>query len=126
MTALRSGSRRSRRRAMPPAISSSSGGDGVSPILITGNDFAGAWAINPDSTPDAANRAGKPDAAPIWPIRTGVNIVMYMLTGNYKADHWYTCPALLGKAGTIMALTFSPLLPLLVRSIPRISPSCLR
>jgi hypothetical protein len=26
-------------------------GDGVSPILITSNDFAGAWAVNPDGQP---------------------------------------------------------------------------
>jgi hypothetical protein len=27
------------------------GGDGVSPIIITSNDLAGAWAIRPDGQP---------------------------------------------------------------------------
>ena len=30
-------------------------GDGVTPIMITGNDFAGAWAINADGSPHSAN-----------------------------------------------------------------------
>ncbi len=61
--------------------------DGVSPIIIGGNDWAAAWAID---------RAG----APMFPIgrgfqgdrqrelaaRFGVNLVMYVLTGNYKSD----------------------------------------
>lgn len=72
-------------------------GDGVSPILITGNDMAGAWAIAdsgdwlyqtvPDD-PDQREHA----------IRAGVNIVMYALTGNYKADQVHV-PALLERLG---------------------------
>jgi hypothetical protein len=71
--------------------------DGVSSIVITSNDFAGAWAL------DEANR-------PIYPtvpggevqremaFRAGVNIVMYALTGNYKADQVHV-PALLERLG---------------------------
>jgi len=71
--------------------------DGVSSLVITSNDFAGAWAL------DEANR-------PIYPtvpggevqremaFRAGVNIVMYALTGNYKADQVHV-PALLERLG---------------------------
>jgi hypothetical protein len=71
--------------------------DGVSSLVITSNDLAGAWAL------DQANR-------PIYPtvpggevqremaFRAGVNIVMYALTGNYKADQVHV-PALLERLG---------------------------
>lgn len=72
-------------------------GDGVSPIMITGNDFAGAWAVDtngmallPTVPPDEVQR----DHA----FRSGVNIMMYMLTGNYKADQVHV-PALLERLG---------------------------
>jgi hypothetical protein len=60
-------------------------GDSVSPIIITSNDLAGAWA---------ADRYGEP-LYPLVPgsarqremaVRGGINLVMYALTGNYKAD----------------------------------------
>jgi hypothetical protein len=71
--------------------------DGVSSIVVTSNDFASAWAL------DESNR-------PIYPavpggevqremaFRSGVNIVMYALTGNYKADQVHL-PALLERLG---------------------------
>ncbi len=72
-------------------------GDGVSPIMITGNDFAGAWAIDdngmallPTVPPDETQREHA--------FRSGVNIMMYMLTGNYKADQVHV-PALLERLG---------------------------
>ncbi|WP_374828216.1 DUF4159 domain-containing protein, partial [Mycoplana dimorpha] len=72
-------------------------GDGVSPIMITGNDFAGAWAIDdsgapllPTVPPDEMQREHA--------FRSGVNIMMYMLTGNYKADQVHV-PALLERLG---------------------------
>ena len=72
-------------------------GDGVTPILITGNDFAGAWAVDdmgapllPLVPPDENQRE--------MAYRTGVNIMMYMLTGNYKADQVHV-PALLERLG---------------------------
>jgi hypothetical protein len=72
-------------------------GDGVTPIMITGNDFAGAWAIDdmgapllPLVPPDETQRE--------MAYRTGVNIMMYMLTGNYKADQVHV-PALLERLG---------------------------
>jgi hypothetical protein len=72
-------------------------GDGVSTILITSNDFAGAWAI------DDNNRALFPTVPPNpmqreYAFRTGVNLVMYTMTGNYKADQVHI-PALLERLG---------------------------
>jgi len=71
--------------------------DGVSPILITGNDFAGAWAVDdngvpmlPTVPPDETQRE--------YAYRSGVNIMMYMLTGNYKTDQVHV-PALLERLG---------------------------
>ena len=71
--------------------------DGVTSIMITSNDFAAAWAL--DST-------GRP-LYPVVPggesqremaLRTGINIVMHALTGNYKADQVHV-PALLERLG---------------------------
>ncbi|MFV2091681.1 MAG: DUF4159 domain-containing protein, partial [Hyphomicrobiales bacterium] len=71
--------------------------DGVSPIIIGANDYAGAWAR------DLRGRA----MLPVVPggerqreiaIRVGINIVMYTLTGNYKADQVHV-PALLERLG---------------------------
>jgi hypothetical protein len=71
--------------------------DGVSSILITSNDLASAWAV------DEAGR-------PLYPVvpggerqreyayRVGINIIMYVLTGNYKADQVHV-PALLERLG---------------------------
>src|SRR5439155_1158974 len=60
------------------------GGDGVSSILITSNDLAGAWAIQPDGQPMLPLVPGDPRQRE-FAFRAGVNIVMYTLTGNYKA-----------------------------------------
>ncbi|KTQ86957.1 RNA-binding protein [Aureimonas ureilytica] len=74
-----------------------SAGDGVSSIMITSNDFASAWAIDdnglfmrPTDSADPAQRE--------YAYRAGVNIVMYVLTGNYKADQVHV-PALLERLG---------------------------
>ncbi|MGB8818396.1 MAG: DUF4159 domain-containing protein [Rhizobiaceae bacterium] len=72
-------------------------GDGVSPILITGNDFAAAWAFSEDGAPLYPT---EPDDAEqrILAMRAGVNIMMYMLTGNYKSDQVHV-PSLLERLG---------------------------
>ena len=72
-------------------------GDGVSSIMITSNDFASAWATEPDG------RSSFPIVPPnprqrVYAYRTGVNIVMYTLTGNYKSDQVHI-PALLERLG---------------------------
>ncbi len=72
-------------------------GDGVSSILITSNDLAGAWAIRPDGQPMLPLVPGEPRQRE-FAFRAGVNIVMYALTGNYKTDQVHI-PALLERLG---------------------------
>lgn len=72
-------------------------GDGVSAILITSNDLAGAWALRPDGQPMLPLVPGEPRQRE-FAFRAGVNIVMYALTGNYKADQVHI-PALLERLG---------------------------
>ncbi len=73
--------------------------DGVTPVVIGGNDWAAAWAV------DGFNR-------PLLPVgrgftgerqreianRFGVNLVMHVLSGNYKSDQVHV-PALLDRLG---------------------------
>ena len=73
------------------------GGDGVSPIIITSNDLAGAWALRPDGQPMLPLTPGEPKQRE-YAFRSGVNIVMYTLTGNYKADQVHA-PALIERLG---------------------------
>jgi hypothetical protein len=73
------------------------GGDGVSPIIITSNDLAGAWAIRPDGQAMLPLVPGEPRQRD-FAFRAGVNIVMYTLTGNYKADQVHA-PALIERLG---------------------------
>ncbi|CAL75824.1 conserved hypothetical protein; putative membrane protein [Bradyrhizobium sp. ORS 278] len=70
------------------------GGDGVSPIIITSNDLAGAWALRADSQYMLPVEQRQREFA----FRAGVNIVMYTLTGNYKADQVHA-PALIERLG---------------------------
>ena len=96
----RSGSRRCR----PPNDEDDSsrrparGGDGVSSILITENDFAGAWAIAARRTAFLFPTVPADPRQREIAFRAGVNIVMYTLTGNYKADQVHV-PALLERLG---------------------------
>ena len=73
------------------------GGDGVSPIIITSNDLAGAWALQPDGQPMLPLTPGEPRQRE-FAFRAGVNVVMYTLTGNYKADQVHA-PALIERLG---------------------------
>jgi hypothetical protein len=73
------------------------GGDGVSSIIITSNDLAGAWATRSDGQPMLPMVDGEPRQRELA-FRAGVNIVMYTLTGNYKADQVHV-PALLERLG---------------------------
>jgi hypothetical protein len=72
-------------------------GDGVSPIMITANDFAGAWAIDADGNPLLPTVPADPMQR-VYALRAGVNIMMYMLTGNYKSDQVHV-PILLERLG---------------------------
>jgi hypothetical protein len=73
------------------------GGDGVSPLIITSNDLAGAWAVRPDGQNMLPLVPGDPKQRE-FAFRAGVNIVMYTLTGNYKADLVHA-PALIERLG---------------------------
>jgi len=72
-------------------------GDGVSSILITSNDFAGAWAVDKSYRPMLPTVPSDP-VQRNYAYRSGVNLMMYALTGNYKADQVHL-PALLERLG---------------------------
>jgi hypothetical protein len=73
--------------------------DGVSPVVIGGNDWASAWAIGPNARylfPVGRGAAGELQRE--YAQRFGVNLIMYVLTGNYKSDQVHI-PALLDRLG---------------------------
>ena len=59
--------------------------DGVSGYVIGGHDWAAAWAVDDLGQPIAAVVPGG-ELQREMALRFGVNLVMYTLTGNYKAD----------------------------------------
>ena len=73
--------------------------DNVTPVVIGGNDWASAWAVD-----DAGNemfQVGRGTAGERQrelARRFGVNLIMYVLTGNYKSDQVHV-PALLDRIG---------------------------
>ena len=71
--------------------------DGVSGYVIGGNDWAAAWAVDQRGHPLAALEPGGPRQREMA-LRFGVNLVLYALTGNYKADQVHV-PALLERLG---------------------------
>jgi Domain of unknown function (DUF4159)/Aerotolerance regulator N-terminal len=80
-----------------PASRPARAGDGVSSIIISSNDFAGAWAMRQDGQAMLPLVSAEPRQRE-FAFRAGVNIVMYTLTGNYKADQVHV-PALLERLG---------------------------
>ncbi|MFH3479696.1 DUF4159 domain-containing protein [Xanthobacter variabilis] len=72
-------------------------GDGVSPVIITSNDLAGAWAVTRSGEPMLPLTPGEPRQRELA-FRAGANMAMYVLTGNYKADQVHV-PALLERLG---------------------------
>jgi hypothetical protein len=71
--------------------------DGVSSIIVTSNDLAAAWALDDAERPLFAAVPGGEEQREMS-YRVGVNIVMYALTGNYKADQVHV-PAILERLG---------------------------
>jgi hypothetical protein len=71
--------------------------DGVSSIVVTSNDLASAWALDDGNRPVYAAVPGG-EVQREMAFRAGVNLVMYALTGNYKADQVHV-PALLERLG---------------------------
>jgi Domain of unknown function (DUF4159)/Aerotolerance regulator N-terminal len=71
--------------------------DGVTSIIVTPNDFVSAWALDERGRPLYPTVGGGEDQREMA-FRTGINIVMHALTGNYKADQVHI-PALLERLG---------------------------
>ncbi len=71
--------------------------DGVSPIVIGANDWGGAWAIDENGRPMFPTVPGG-QMQREFAYRAGVNLVMYALTGNYKADQVHI-PTILRRLG---------------------------
>lgn len=91
--------------AAPPDASQTEGvpfrnlNDGVTPVVIGGNDWAAAWAILENGRymyPVGRGTAG--DRQREIATRFGVNLLMYVMTGNYKSDQVHV-PALLDRLG---------------------------
>lgn len=59
--------------------------DGVSSVVVGSADWAGAWALDTGGMPLYSVSPGG-ERQREWAYRFGVNLVMYALTGNYKAD----------------------------------------
>ncbi|MGJ8626903.1 MAG: DUF4159 domain-containing protein [Sulfitobacter sp.] len=73
--------------------------DGVTPVLIGGNDWAAAWAVRSDGAPLLPiGRGYSGERQRELANRFGVNLVMHVLTGNYKSDQVHV-PALLDRLG---------------------------
>jgi len=59
--------------------------DGVSSVILGSNDWAAGWAIDEDGNDLAELEKDIPRQREMS-IRFGVNVAMYALSGNYKAD----------------------------------------
>ncbi|HLT76081.1 MAG TPA: DUF4159 domain-containing protein [Ferrovibrio sp.] len=71
--------------------------DGVTSLVIGSHDWAAAWAMDANGRPIAATIPNNPRQRE-FAYRFGVNLLMYTLTGNYKADQVHI-PALLERLG---------------------------
>ncbi|MDG1288966.1 MAG: DUF4159 domain-containing protein [Lentibacter sp.] len=73
--------------------------DGVSPVVFGGNDWAAAWAVDQRGAPLLpVGRGFAGERQREMAFRFGVNLVMHVLTGNYKSDQVHV-PALLERLG---------------------------
>lgn len=73
--------------------------DGVTPVVIGGNDWAAAWAMSETGVPlIPIGRGFAGERQRELAYRFGVNLVMHVLTGNYKSDQVHV-PALLDRLG---------------------------
>ncbi|MEM8538109.1 MAG: DUF4159 domain-containing protein [Pseudomonadota bacterium] len=73
--------------------------DNVTPVVVGGNDWASAWATDAAGNqlfPVGRGFAGERQREIAY--RFGVNLVMHVLTGNYKSDQVHV-PALLDRLG---------------------------
>ncbi|MGJ8603138.1 MAG: DUF4159 domain-containing protein [Marivita sp.] len=73
--------------------------DNVTPVIIGGNDWASAWAMDTRGNPlYPIGRGYSGERQREIAYRFGVNLVMHVLTGNYKSDQVHV-PALLDRLG---------------------------
>ena len=73
--------------------------DGVTPVVIGGNDWASAWAVTATGEPAyPIGRGLGGERQREIALRFGVNLIMYVMTGNYKSDQVHV-PALLDRLG---------------------------
>ena len=73
--------------------------DGVTPVVIGGNDWAAAWAVDDTGAPLLpVGRGQTGERQREIAYRFGVNLLMHVLTGNYKSDQVHV-PALLERLG---------------------------
>ena len=71
--------------------------DGVSPVIIGGNSWAEAWALDENGLPMFSVGSGLDgERQREMANRFGVNLIMYVMTGNYKSDQVHV-PALLDR-----------------------------
>jgi hypothetical protein len=69
--------------------------DGVSSVIIGGHDWAAAWALDRDGRPQFAVVPGG-ERQREYAYRFGVNLIMHVLTGNYKGDQVHV-PSILDR-----------------------------
>ena len=73
--------------------------DNVTPVIIGGNDWAAAWAMDRNGAPlYPVGRGFAGERQREIAYRFGVNLIMHVLTGNYKSDQVHV-PALLDRLG---------------------------
>jgi hypothetical protein len=91
--------------AAPPDASEAEGmpfrnlNDGVTPVVVGANDYASAWAVDGDGMPVLpVGRGAAGEDQREYAYRFGINLIMHVLTGNYKSDQVHV-PALLERLG---------------------------
>jgi hypothetical protein len=73
--------------------------DGVTPVVIGANDWAAAWAVGDGGQPMfPVGRGIAGERQREMALRFGINLIMYVMTGNYKSDQVHV-PALLDRLG---------------------------
>jgi len=71
--------------------------DGVSPVMAGSSDWASAWALDENYRPIFPVVPGG-ERQREMAFRFGINLVMHVLTGNYKADQVHM-PAIIKRLG---------------------------
>ena len=73
--------------------------DGVTPVVVGGNDWAAAWATSDNGAPMfPVGRGLAGENQREMALRFGITLIMYVMTGNYKSDQVHV-PALLDRLG---------------------------